>query len=83
MGGDVGPIGGIQHKLVGASQKGAKHFLAPAENCAETVGYEPKGMKVYSVRTFDEAVKAVQAIGAGKTSDLQTCRDVVAKSPKK
>ena len=83
MGGDVGPIGGIQHKLVGASQKGAKHFLAPAENCAETVGYEPKGMKVYSVRTFDEAVKAVQAIGAGKASGLQTCRDVVAKSPKK
>ena len=40
-------------------------------------------MKVYSVRTFDEAVKAVQAIGAGKTSGLQTCRDVVAKSPKK
>ena len=83
MGGDVGPIGGIQHKLVGASQKGAKHFLAPTENCAETIGYEPKGMKVYSVRTFDEAVKAVQAIGAGKASGLQTCRDVVAKSPKK
>ena len=83
LGGDVGPIGGIQHKLVGASQKGAKHFLAPAENCAETIGYEPKGMKVYSVRTFDEAVKAVQAIGAGKASGLQTCRDVVAKSPKK
>lgn len=83
MSGEVGPIGGIQHKLVGASQKGAKYFVAPAENCAETIGYEPEGMPVYAVRTFDEAVTAVKAIGDGKTSNLRTCRDIVNASKKK
>lgn len=77
LSGDVGPIGGIPHKLEGAAATGARHFLAPAENCAETVGYEPEGMRIYAVRTFDEALTAVRSIGAGKTDDLTTCSDVV------
>ena len=77
LSGDVGPIGGIPHKLEGAAATGARHFLAPAENCAETVGYEPEGMRIYAVRTFDEALTAVRGIGAGKTDELTTCSDVV------
>lgn len=77
LSGDVGPIGGIPHKLEGAAATGARHFLAPAENCAETVGYEPEGMRIYAVRTFDEALTAVRSIGAGKTDELTTCSDVV------
>lgn len=74
--GDIGPIGGIPHKLVGASEEGAEYFLAPAENCAETVGYEPEGMQIFAVRNLDEAIEAAKAIGDGDTSGLETCRDI-------
>ena len=75
--GDVGPIGGITHKLDGAAREGASDFLAPALNCAETIGYEPEGMKVWAVRTTAEAIAAAEAIGSGDTSGLTSCRDLV------
>ena len=75
--GDVGPIGGIVHKLAGAAAQGATDFLAPAENCAETIDAIPQGMRVWAVRTTDESVKAVKAIGAGDTSALTSCADLV------
>lgn len=69
----VGPIGGIVHKMRGAAQEGVRYFLAPADNCAETIGHEPKGMSVFAVRSFDEAVEAVQAIADGNTAEVTTC----------
>lgn len=79
--GKVGAIGGIQHKMVGAAKEGATYFLAPATNCAETVGNIPSGMSVFAVRTIDDQIAAVKAIAAGDTSSLTTCADVVANSP--
>ena len=35
--GEVGPIGGIPQKLVGAKDAGAVAFLVPADNCDEAV----------------------------------------------
>lgn len=75
--GDVGPIGGIAHKMVGAAGEGATDFLAPAENCAETVGYEPRGMRVWAVHTTAESVQAVKAIAAGNTAELTSCKDLL------
>lgn len=74
--GDIGPIGGIPHKMVGAAQEGAEFFLAPAENCAETIGFEPEGMEVFAVRNIDDSIAATEAIAAGDTSDLTTCRAI-------
>ena len=71
--GKVGPIGGIQQKLVGAKRGGATWFLAPAGNCAEVVGHIPEGIKVVKVATFTQAREAVQAIAAKKTSSLPSC----------
>ncbi|MGE9809073.1 YlbL family protein [Janibacter sp. G1551] len=76
--GAVGPIGSIDHKLVGAKRAGATWFLAPESNCDEVVGHVPDGLTVVSVATFDDAVKAVDAIAAGETSgpapsDLSSC----------
>lgn len=72
--GTVGPIGGIQQKLYGARQKGAQYFLAPADNCNEVVGHIPEGLKVFKISNFDQALKAVKAVGDGvDTSDLPTC----------
>lgn len=71
--GDVGPIGGIRQKLVGARRGGADYFLAPAANCAEVVGHVPDGLRVVKVATFDDGVDAVREIGSGDPSSLPTC----------
>ena len=42
--GNVGPIGGIQQKLVGARDAGAELMLAPQDNCADVVGNIPGGL---------------------------------------
>lgn len=73
--GDVGPIGGIQHKLRGAASAGATDFFAPALNCPETVGWEPEGMNIWSVRNASEAIHAAEAIGKGERPELPTCQD--------
>lgn len=73
--GEVGPIGSIQQKLVGASNEGAEVFLAPASNCSDVVGNVPEGLQVYSVETLDDAVDVVKTVGSGgDTSTLETCR---------
>ncbi len=71
--GTVGPIGGIQQKLVGARRDGATWFLAPADNCAAVVGNVPDGLRVVRVATLDEGREAMEAIGAGDGDRLPTC----------
>jgi Lon-like protease len=71
--GAVGPIGGIQQKLVGAKRGGATWFLAPAGNCYEVVGHVPDGLRVVKVSTFTQARDAVESIAAKKTTSLPTC----------
>ena len=74
--GTIGPIGGISQTMAGASDAGSQYFLAPASNCADVVGHEPKGMEVYAVSNLHEAVQAVEGIAAGDTSSLTTCQAV-------
>jgi PDZ domain-containing protein len=50
--GAVDPIGGIQQKMVGARQAGATVFLAPADNCPDTAGSVPAGLRVVKVYTL-------------------------------
>jgi PDZ domain-containing protein len=65
--GRVGPIGGIEQKLVGARRSGATLFLAPVDNCdgvlATTI---PEGLTVASVTTLEDAVEAVERYAAGE-----------------
>lgn len=72
--GTVGPIGGIQQKLVGAKRGGATWFLAPAGNCNEVVGHIPQGLRVVKVATFTQARDAVEAIAAKRAASLPTCK---------
>ncbi|WP_370375372.1 PDZ domain-containing protein [Isoptericola sp. b515] len=71
--GRVGPIGGIEQKMYGALRDGATWFLAPSDNCPQVVGHVPDGLDVVSVGTLAEARDAMEAIGAGETSDLPSC----------
>lgn len=76
--GTVGPIDGIQQKMVGAEGVGAAWFLAPEGNCADVVGAVPDGIEVTAVGTFDDAVTALEAIAADDTAGLPTCEQVLA-----
>lgn len=76
--GSVGPIDGIQQKLVGAREHGASWFLAPAANCSDVLGAVPDGISVTAVATLDEALAAVGSIADDEgTADLPTCEDVL------
>jgi Lon-like protease len=73
--GNVSPIGGIQQKLVGAQDDGAKLFLVPADNCAEALGghYDPDKMRLVKVTKLDDAVKDVQSWVKDPKTSLPRC----------
>lgn len=64
--GQVGPIGGIQQKMVGARDAGATYFLTPAGNCSDTAGAVPAGLHLIKVGTLSQAISDLEAIKAGK-----------------
>lgn len=70
-GGAVGPIGGIPFKMLRASEAGASVFLVPAGNCAEAARRAPDGLQLVRVGTLAEAVRALEALGAGQPA--RTC----------
>jgi PDZ domain-containing protein len=65
--GVVGPIGGIQQKLVGARNAGARVFLTPGSNCAEARRAIPSGLRLVRVDTLDGAVHVLEGIAQGRT----------------
>jgi Lon-like protease len=60
--GNVGPIGGIQLKMIAARGKGATVFLAPADNCSDVRGATPDGLQVVKVSTLHEAVQDLERL---------------------
>jgi Lon-like protease len=65
--GQVGPIGGIQQKMVAARSAGATIFLTPAGNCSDTAGAVPAGLRIVKVGTLSQAITDLEAIKAGKS----------------
>ena len=63
--GEVGPIGGIQQKLIGARRRGATVFLVPADNCAEALSGPPAGLKLVKVSTLKGALGELQKLHDG------------------
>ncbi|GLY71045.1 YlbL family protein [Amycolatopsis taiwanensis] len=64
--GNVGPIGGISFKVVGAREAGATVFLTPEKNCAEAASAVPDGLKLIKVTSLDSALTALGDLKAGK-----------------
>jgi PDZ domain-containing protein len=60
LAGNVGPIGGIEDKVVAAEREDAQIFLAPADNMPELEGVDTGDMQVIPVATFDDALRALQ-----------------------
>lgn len=72
--GRVGPIGGIQQKMLGASKAGATVFLTPKENCPDAVAARPPGLRLVKVGSLDEALAALGALRTGK-GPLPSCEN--------
>lgn len=71
--GKVGPIGGINMKLVGARNAGARYFLTPADNCKSAASDTPDGLTLVRVKTIDDAKKSLDRIRSGDTAGLASC----------
>ncbi len=71
--GEVGPIGGIEMKLVGARNAGAEYFLTPADNCATAASDIPDGLTLVKVNTIDDATKSLEKLRKGDTASLPSC----------
>jgi PDZ domain-containing protein len=66
--GQVGPIGGIQQKMVAARHAGATIFLTPTQNCGDAVASAPKGLRLVRVDTMHGALQALGALHTGQGS---------------
>ncbi|WP_084957556.1 PDZ domain-containing protein [Thermoactinospora rubra] len=64
--GEVGPIGGIAQKMVGARKAGASVFLTPEDNCAEAVKAAPDGLRLVKASTLHQVVQALDALRTGR-----------------
>jgi Lon-like protease len=72
--GKVGPIGGIQQKIVSAQRDGATIFLVPADNCAEAVKSPAAGkVTLAKVSTLTAAVDALEALGPDEKAKVPSC----------
>ncbi|MFF3602234.1 YlbL family protein [Streptomyces sp. NPDC002463] len=71
--GQVGPIGGIEMKLVGARNAGAEYFLTPADNCESAAADTPAGLTLIKVNTIDDATKSLEKIRKGDVKSLPSC----------
>ena len=63
--GKVGPIGGIQYKMVAAREAGAETFLVPADNCAEGRSMGDDCMELVKVDTLSGAVDSLHTLTSG------------------
>jgi Lon-like protease len=59
--GFVGPIGGIEHKVVAAEERGADIFIAPADN-AQAARSAADDIDVVTVDTFDQALEYLERL---------------------
>ncbi|MFQ6396433.1 PDZ domain-containing protein [Nocardia sp. KC 131] len=64
--GKVGPIGGIQFKMMAARDAGAETFLVPAANCNEAKQRIPDGLRLVKIENLNGAVQSLNDINAGK-----------------
>ncbi len=71
--GTVGPIGGIQQKIVGARDAGAELFLVPADNCDEALGAPNGDMRLVKATTMHSARESIEAWVQDPDTDLPSC----------
>jgi PDZ domain-containing protein len=71
--GKVGPIGGIQQKILGARASGASVFLVPSGNCADAKRMAPHGLTLIKVDTLSGALGDLEKLGTPAQSSIPSC----------
>ena len=73
--GRVGPIGGIQQKIVAARDAGASLFLVPPANCDEAMKapVAPDDIRLVRADTLHSAIDALDAYAEDPSADLPRC----------
>jgi PDZ domain-containing protein len=73
--GSVGPIGGIQQKIVAAADSGAEVFLVPPGNCesAMAVGLDDEEMRLVKAPTMHSAVESLDKYVDDPDAALPKC----------
>ena len=73
--GRVGPIGGIQQKIVAAADAGAKIFFVPPANCgsAEHADVTKDEIRLVKAPTMHSAVASLKAYAEEPDADLPAC----------
>jgi PDZ domain-containing protein len=59
LNGDVGPIGGIKQKTIGAREAGVDAFLVPAGQNARDARKYAHGLRIIPVESFQQALRAL------------------------
>jgi PDZ domain-containing protein len=74
-GGSVGPIGGVQQKIIAAADSGAEIFLVPPGNCesALAVGLDEEEMRLVKAPTMHSAVESIKKYVDDPDADLPRC----------
>lgn len=82
--GTVGPIGGIQQKIVAARDAGAELFMVPPDNCDEAYEAAQEGlngdMTLVKARTMHSAVRSIESWAADPDATLPACTQADAES---
>ena len=63
--GEVGPVGGVMHKIIAAQEAGATVFLVPKDNCDEARSVRGESMELIRVETLTGAVDALKELTSG------------------
>ena len=73
--GSVGPIGGIQQKIVASVDAGAKIFLVPPDNCGSALGsqIDDEEIRLVKATSLKSAVDSVRAYDKDPNADLPSC----------
>lgn len=74
--GRVGPIGGIQQKIVAAADAGAKVFLVPPGNCSSALaaGVQKGDIRLVKAPTLHSAIRSLTTYAHDPGADLPSCR---------
>jgi PDZ domain-containing protein len=64
LNGNVGPIGGIKQKTIGAREAGVDAFLVPAGENARDARKYAHGLRIIPVKSFQQALHALATLPA-------------------
>lgn len=66
--GEIGAIGGVKQKIIGAGRAGATIFLLPAANCSD-IGQTVSSLKIVKVTKLQDAIESLHMLDDPQTAD--------------